>query len=50
MCFLLWQKRILRFAFPVGSEELRRGNGAMRFSVRSFGYALFYYTERREDR
>ncbi len=41
MCFLLWQKRILRFAFPVGSEELRRGNGAMRFSVRSFGYALF---------
>jgi hypothetical protein len=41
--FLLWQKRILRFAFPVGSEELRRGNGAMRFSVRSFGYALFYY-------
>ena len=47
MCFLLWQKRILRFAFPVGSEELRRGNGAMRFSVRSFGYALFYITERR---
>ena len=49
MCFLLWQKRILRFAFPVGSEELRRGNGAMRFSVRSFGYALFYFTERRKD-
>jgi len=49
MCFLLWQKRILRFAFPVGSEELRRGNGAMRFSVRSFGYALFNFTERRKD-
>ena len=46
MCFLLWQKRILRFAFPVGSEELRRGNGAMRFSVRSFGYALFYFTQK----
>lgn len=41
MCILLWQKRILRFAFPVGSKELRRGNGAMRFSVRGFGHALF---------
>ena len=24
MCFLLWQKRILRFAFPVVFKELRR--------------------------
>jgi hypothetical protein len=48
MCLLLWQKRILRFAFPVGSEELRRGNGAMRFSVRSFGYALFYFYRKKE--
>jgi len=45
---LLWQKRILPFAFPAGSEELCRGNGAMRFSVRSFGYALFYFLERRK--
>jgi hypothetical protein len=41
MCFLFRQKRILHFAFSTGFKELRRSNGAMRFSVRSFGYALF---------
>lgn len=44
--FVTLIKNILRFAFPVDCEELRRGNGAMRFSVRSFSYALIF-AERR---
>lgn len=49
MCFYFGKNAFSALRSLRVSKELRRGNGAMRFSVRSFGYALFYYTERRME-